>query len=69
MPMPTTLDGKLALPVIASPLFIVSGPDLVIEQCTAGIVDIDDCPPVADVVARMKTEYADAKAALARLAA
>lgn len=36
MPMPTAKDGKLALPVIASPLPIVSGPDLVIEQCKAG---------------------------------
>ena len=29
---------KLALPVIGSPLFIVSNPTLVIEQCKAGIV-------------------------------
>jgi len=29
---------KLALPVIGSPLFIVSNPKLVIEQCKAGIV-------------------------------
>ncbi len=29
---------KLALPVIGSPLFIVSNPRLVIEQCKAGIV-------------------------------
>ncbi|MDR2332013.1 MAG: nitronate monooxygenase family protein [Burkholderiaceae bacterium] len=29
---------KLALPVIASPMFIVSTPKLVIEQCKAGIV-------------------------------
>lgn len=30
--------NRLRLPVIASPLFIVSNPDLVIEQCKAGIV-------------------------------
>lgn len=30
--------GGLALPVIASPLFIVSTPKLVIAQCCAGIV-------------------------------
>jgi nitronate monooxygenase len=30
--------AKLSLPVIASPMFIVSGPELVIAQCTAGIV-------------------------------
>ena len=29
---------KLALPVIGSPLFIISNPKLVIEQCKAGIV-------------------------------
>jgi len=32
------LSGKLRLPVIGSPLFIVSGPELVIAQCKAGIV-------------------------------
>lgn len=30
--------SRLRLPVIGSPLFIVSGPDLVIAQCKAGIV-------------------------------
>lgn len=29
---------KLALPVIGSPLFIISNPKLVIAQCQAGIV-------------------------------
>lgn len=29
---------KLALPVIGSPLFIISNPQLVIAQCQAGIV-------------------------------
>ena len=29
---------NLRIPVVASPMFIVSGPDLVIEQCKAGIV-------------------------------
>lgn len=37
MPLPASL-GKLRLPVIASPMFIVSGPELVIAQCKAGIV-------------------------------
>jgi nitronate monooxygenase len=31
-------SGTLRLPVIASPMFIVSGPELVIAQCKAGIV-------------------------------
>jgi nitronate monooxygenase len=30
--------NRLRLPVIGSPLFIISGPDLVIAQCKAGIV-------------------------------
>lgn len=37
MPLPRHLE-HLRLPVIGSPLFIVSGPDLVIAQCKAGIV-------------------------------
>lgn len=37
MPLPAIFD-KLRLPVIGSPLFIVSGPELVIAQCKAGIV-------------------------------
>ncbi len=32
------LLSRLRLPVIGSPLFIISGPDLVIAQCKAGIV-------------------------------
>src|SRR3546814_20102921 len=38
MTIPRLMQGKLSLPVIGSPLFIVSGPDLVIAQCKAGIV-------------------------------
>ena len=37
MPIPAPFD-KLRLPVIGSPLFIISGPELVIAQCKAGIV-------------------------------
>ena len=37
MSLPTALQ-HLSLPVIGSPLFIASGPKLVIEQCKAGIV-------------------------------
>ena len=33
-----TLKGRLSLPAIGSPLFIISVPDLVVAQCTAGIV-------------------------------
>jgi nitronate monooxygenase len=37
MPLPAW-SARLRLPVIGSPLFIVSGPELVIAQCKAGIV-------------------------------
>jgi nitronate monooxygenase len=38
MSLPPLLADNLALPVIGSPLFIASNPNLVIEQCKAGIV-------------------------------
>lgn len=38
MPIPNTLRGRLRLPVIGAPLFIVSSARLVIEQCKAGII-------------------------------
>ena len=38
MTLVPSLEGKLRLPVVGAPLFIVSGPELVIAQCKAGIV-------------------------------
>ena len=38
MALPASLQNSLQLPVVASPMFIVSNPDLVIAQCKAGIV-------------------------------
>ena len=38
MALPPVLRDRLRLPVIGSPLFIISNPDLVIAQCKAGIV-------------------------------
>ncbi|MBP6900113.1 MAG: nitronate monooxygenase [Burkholderiaceae bacterium] len=38
MSLPPILSQRLRLPVVASPLFIISNPDLVIAQCKAGIV-------------------------------
>lgn len=38
MTLPATLRNQLSLPVIGSPLFIISNPDLVIAQCKAGVV-------------------------------
>ena len=36
--MLTQLTASMTLPVIGSPMFIVSGPELVIAQCQAGII-------------------------------
>lgn len=38
MALPPILKDTLRLPVVGSPLFIISNPDLVIAQCKAGIV-------------------------------
>jgi len=38
MALPPLLQDTLRLPLIGAPMFIVSGPELVIEQCKAGIV-------------------------------
>ncbi|MEC8023275.1 MAG: nitronate monooxygenase, partial [Myxococcota bacterium] len=32
------LKGKLRIPVVGAPLFIISNPKLVLAQCKAGIV-------------------------------
>ena len=38
MAIPTSLQHGLKLPVIAAPMFLVSGPDLVVETCNAGVI-------------------------------
>ncbi|MCH9694802.1 MAG: nitronate monooxygenase family protein [Gammaproteobacteria bacterium] len=38
MAIPEILRGNLRLPLIGAPMFIVSGPELVIAQCKAGVV-------------------------------
>ena len=38
MTLPASLESRLRLPAIGSPLFIISCPALVIAQCTAGII-------------------------------
>ncbi|MDQ1901014.1 nitronate monooxygenase family protein [Paracoccus sp. WLY502] len=58
--------SNLRIPVVASPMFIVSGPDLVIAQCKAGIVgsfpalnarEKDGEPPLLDAwLTRIATE-------------
>jgi nitronate monooxygenase len=36
--MPSLFQGRLSIPVIGAPLFIISNPDLVIAECQAGVV-------------------------------
>ena len=38
MAIPTVMQGRLSIPVVGAPLFIISGPELVIAQCKAGVV-------------------------------
>lgn len=38
MTLPALLEGRLSLPLIGSPMFIISRPALVMAQCRAGIV-------------------------------
>lgn len=38
MAIPASLQKGLELPVIAAPMFLVSGPDLVVECCNAGVI-------------------------------
>jgi nitronate monooxygenase len=38
VPLPAMFEGRLALPAIAAPMFLVSNPDLVVETCRAGLI-------------------------------
>lgn len=38
MAMPKVLEGRLRIPAVGAPLFIISHPPLVIAQCKAGVV-------------------------------
>ncbi|MEM1433151.1 MAG: nitronate monooxygenase family protein [Pseudomonadota bacterium] len=38
MAIPALLNGRLTVPAVAAPLFIISNPDLVLAQCKAGVV-------------------------------
>src|SRR5258706_1959451 len=38
MPLPAHIRDRLRLPILAAPMYIVSGPELVIEQCKAGVI-------------------------------
>lgn len=38
MPIPAQFNGRLSIPAVAAPMFLVSNPDLVVEACRAGVV-------------------------------
>lgn len=38
MTVPSSFKDRLKLPAIAAPMFLVSGPDLVVETCQAGVI-------------------------------
>ena len=65
MGIPNQLKDKLTMPVIGAPLFLVSGPDLVIAQCKAGIVGsfpaLNARPQhvLDEWIVRIKTELAE----------
>lgn len=75
MPLPQLLKGCLRLPVIGSPLFIVSGPELVIAQCKAGIVgsfpalNARPAEKLRDWIAQIQNELAQYEAETGRRAA
>lgn len=68
MPLPHQMKN-MSLPVIGSPLFIVSNPDLVIAQCKAGVVgsfpalNARPAELLEQWLTRIDTELADYKAA------
>ena len=73
MSMPALFKGRLSLPVIGAPLFIISVPDLVVAQCKAGVVGsfpaLNARPPelLDEWLARIKEELAAYDKAKARL--
>lgn len=69
MPLPAAFRDRLSLPVIGSPLFIASTPDLVIAQCKAGIIgsfpalNARPAHVLDEWLTRIRTELADHAAA------
>jgi len=69
MPIPAAFRDRLSLPVICSPMFIASTPDLVIAQCKAGVIGsfpaLNARPPqlLREWLTRIETELAEFAAA------
>src|SRR5271168_3432837 len=64
MALSKALRGRLRLPVIGAPLFVISTPDLVLAQCQAGIVgafpalNARPAPMLDEWLCRIKEEIA-----------
>lgn len=71
MALPALLEKRLAVPAIASPMFIISQPDLVMAQCRAGVVgsfpSLNARPSgvFEDWLKRLRTELTDQDAPFA----
>ncbi len=67
MALPKQLEGNLSIPLIGSPMFIVSGPELVTAQCKAGVVgsfpalNARPQPVLDDWLHRIKDDLAEFK--------
>ena len=65
MSIPDAIRKRLRLPVIGSPLFIISNPDMVIAQCKAGIIgsfpalNARPGPVLEEWLKRIKSELAE----------
>ena len=65
MPIHKHIEENISIPVIGAPLFLVSGPDLVIAQCKAGIIGsfpaLNARPQhvLEEWIIRIKTELAE----------
>ena len=67
MPIDKKIQDNISVPIIGAPLFLVSGPDLVIAQCKAGIIGsfpaLNARPQhvLDEWIVRIKTELAEYK--------
>ena len=65
MPIHKHIEENISIPVIGAPLFLVSGPDLVIAQCKAGVIGsfpaLNARPQhvLDEWIVRIKTELAE----------
>ena len=65
MAIPKHIQDNISMPVIGAPLFLISGPDLVIAQCKAGIIGsfpaLNARPQhvLEEWIIRIKTELAE----------